>query len=103
MRIWTKAILISSVPFLCFFAFGLTEFGQGILRGNIPAGTDHWTADDIYMGAGLAPWVYGLIPFIALCAGGLISYFFDWRRSSDTPMTEVGTESSKPRWLQTRL
>jgi hypothetical protein len=60
----TRVILITSIPFLCFFVFGVTDFGQKILQGDIPAGTNHWKADDIVMGAGLAPWVYGMIPFI---------------------------------------
>jgi hypothetical protein len=59
MKIWTKALLFSSIPFLCFFAFGITGFGQNILRGPIPPGTDHWRLDDIYMGAGLAPCLFG--------------------------------------------
>jgi hypothetical protein len=81
VRIWTKLLLLSSSPFLCFFAFGVTGFGQDILRGKIPPGTDHWQLDDIYMGAGLAPWVYGLIPFILLCVSGLLSWLLDWRKN----------------------
>jgi hypothetical protein len=87
VRIWAKILLIASIPFLCFFAFGLTEFGQSILIGNIPAGIDHWKADDIYMGTGLAPWVYGLIPFILIGGTGMISWLLDllriWRKHSD--------------------
>ena len=83
MKIRTKILLIVSVPFLCFFTFGVTETGQVFLIGSIPAGTDHWKADDIYMGAGLAPWVYGLIPFILLFASGLVSWFLEKRKRSD--------------------
>jgi hypothetical protein len=87
VRIWTKILLIASVPFLCFFVFGVTDFGQRLLVGNVPAGTDHWKADDIYMGAGLAPWVYGLIPFILLGGSGMVSWLLDllriWRKRSD--------------------
>ena len=77
MRIRTKILLVSSLLFLCFFVFGVTDFGQNILRGYIPPGTDHWQLDDIYMGAGLASWVYGLIPFVLLCGIGMISWFLD--------------------------
>jgi hypothetical protein len=45
---------------LCFFVFGITDVGQVVLRGQIPQNVTHWQLDDIYMGAGLAPWVYGL-------------------------------------------
>ena len=82
MKIWTKALLFSSIPFLCFFAFGITGFGQNILRGPIPPGTDHWRLDDIYMGAGLAPWVYGLFPFVLFFANGLLSWFIGRHRKS---------------------
>jgi hypothetical protein len=80
VKVRTKILLILSSPFLCFFAFGVTDYGQNILRGDIPPGTDHWKADDIYMGAGLAPWAYGLLPFILLFVIGLISWFLDLRK-----------------------
>jgi hypothetical protein len=87
VKIWTRILLIASVPFLCFFAFGVTECGQHLLVGSLPAGIDHWKADDIYMGAALAPWVYGLIPFILLGGSGMISWLLDllrvWRKRSD--------------------
>jgi hypothetical protein len=80
VKIWTKILLIASVPFLCFFILGVTGFGQRLLIGNVPAGIDHWEADDIYMGAGLAPWVYGLIPFYLLGGSGTISLLLGLRR-----------------------
>ena len=83
MKLRTTILLISSVPFFCFFVFGITELGQKFLQGDIPPGTDHWKADDIVMGAGLAPWIYGLIPFLFLCSLGLISWFFDQRTKSN--------------------
>lgn len=55
-----------SVLFLCFFVFGITDIGQTVLRGKIPPNIDHGRLDDIYMGAGLAPWVYGLAPSLLL-------------------------------------
>jgi hypothetical protein len=63
-----------SVLFLCFFVFGISDVGQVVLRGRIPPNATHWQLDDIYMGAGLAPWVYGLVPsvLLALIGGGLL-------------------------------
>lgn len=54
--------------FLCFFGWGITDAGQRVLRGNIPPVVDHWKLDDIYMGAGLAPWAYGLLPCVVLAS-----------------------------------
>jgi hypothetical protein len=81
MRRWTKVILISSIPFLCFFGFGITDFGHSVLMGRIPAHINHWKADDIDMGAALAPVVYGLVPFIVLCSCALISWCIDLQNS----------------------
>jgi hypothetical protein len=63
-----------SALFLCFFVFGITDVGQVVLRGRIPPNATHWQLDDIYMGAGLAPWVYGLVPsvLLAFIGGGLL-------------------------------
>jgi hypothetical protein len=63
-----------SALFFCFFVFGITDVGQVILRGRIPPNATHWQLDDIYMGAGLAPWVYGLVPsvLLAFIGGGLL-------------------------------
>lgn len=77
MKMRTKIIAVTSLPFLIFFAFGVTDFGQRVLRGNLPPNVDHWKADDVYMGAGLAPWVYGLVPFILLCLCALVSWLLE--------------------------
>jgi hypothetical protein len=69
-----------SLPFLGFFAFGVTDVGQKVLIGNLSENVDHWKADDVYMGAGLAPWVYGLVPFVLLCLFGLVSWLLERRR-----------------------
>ena len=63
-----------SVLFLCLFVFGVTDVGQAVLRGRIPQNATHWQLDDIYMGAALAPWVYGLVPsaLLAFIGGGLL-------------------------------
>lgn len=86
MKTRTKTLFICSLPFLIFFAFGVTNFGQRLLIGKLPADIDHWKADDIYMGAGLAPWVYGLVPFILLCFGGLLSLLLERHRRSKPPV-----------------
>jgi hypothetical protein len=86
MKTLTKTLFICSLPFLIFFAFGVTDFGQRLLIGKLPADIDHWKADDVYMGAGLAPWVYGLVPFILLCFGGLVSLLLERLRRSKPPV-----------------
>jgi len=80
MKLRTKVLFAASLPFLMFFVFGITDVGQKILIGQVPANIDHWKADDIYMGAGLAPWVYGLAPFILLCLCGALSWLLEQRR-----------------------
>jgi hypothetical protein len=63
-----------SALFFCFFVFGITDVGQVVLRGRIPPSLGNFQLDDIYMGAALAPWVYGLGPFLllAIIGGGLL-------------------------------
>lgn len=61
-----------SVLFLCFFLFGITDTGQFVLRGRIPPNASHWQLDDIYMGASLAPVVYGLAPSVLLALIGSV-------------------------------
>jgi hypothetical protein len=77
MKLRTKLAFALSIPFLGFFAFGVTDVGQRVLIGKLPPNVDHWKADDVYMGAGLAPWVYGLVPFIPLCLFGLVSWLLE--------------------------
>ena len=64
--------------FLCFFVFGVTDVGQDILRGRIPPNVSYPELDDIFMGAGLAPWLFGLAPsvLLAFIGAGLLL----WRR-----------------------
>ena len=63
--------IVSGVLF-CAFLFFITERGQEILRGRIPADATGFQRDDIYMGAGLAPWVWMLAPAIVLTAVALL-------------------------------
>jgi hypothetical protein len=67
-----------SALFLCFFVFGITDIGQFVLRSRIPAGAGNFQLDDIYMGAALAPWVYGLGPCLLLALIG--SSLLIWHR-----------------------
>jgi hypothetical protein len=57
---------------LCVFLFGITDSGQTLLRGRIPPTATHWALDDIHMGAGLAPWVYALVPSVLLALIGSV-------------------------------
>jgi len=59
-----------SLLFFCLFLFGITDFGQGLLRGRIPPNATIRERDDIYMGVGLAPWVYALGPSVVLAVVG---------------------------------
>jgi hypothetical protein len=34
------------------------------------------------MGAGLAPWVYGFVPFVGIAFAGLVSWYIDIREKS---------------------
>jgi hypothetical protein len=73
----TKILFAVCGAFLGFFLIGVTDYGQVVLRGEIPPNADHWQLDDIYMGAGFAPWVYGLIPGLLLLVVAMGSLVFD--------------------------
>jgi hypothetical protein len=55
-----------------FFLVGITDFGQVLLGGRIPQNASRPQLDDIYLGAGLAPWVFGLAPCVLLAVAGTI-------------------------------
>lgn len=63
-----------AILFLAFFLFGITDTGQTVLRGRSPHNATGFELDDIYMGAGFAPWVYGLVPAVLLAATGAVLY-----------------------------
>ena len=67
---------ISGILFVSFLFF-VTDLGQEILRGKIPADATGFQRDDIYMGAGLAPFTYMLIPSLIVAIFGLISSWVD--------------------------
>jgi hypothetical protein len=66
------------VPFLA----GESSVGQRILQGKPVPNEDHFAADDRVMGAGLAPFVYCLVPAVLLMtyAGGSLAVEAVWRR-----------------------
>jgi hypothetical protein len=72
MKSHTKFVFALSALFLVFFLFGVTDKGQEVLRGRIPANASPMDLDDIYMASGLAPWCWGLIPSALACILGLI-------------------------------
>jgi hypothetical protein len=65
MKLHTICFFISGILF-CAFLFFVTERGQEILRGSISPNATGFQRDDIYMGAGLAPWCWMLAPSIIL-------------------------------------
>jgi hypothetical protein len=71
MKRTAQIAFVLSVLFLCFFVFGITDVGQTILRGRIPPNAGNFQLDDIYMGAAIAPWVYGLTPSVLLALIGM--------------------------------
>ena len=79
----TKIAFGLSALFFCFFLFGITDVGQTVLRGHIPPNADHWQLDDINMGAGLAPWIYGLAPSVLLALFGSVLLLLE-RLKSDS-------------------
>jgi hypothetical protein len=74
MKLRTKLVFALSIALFAFFLFGVSERGQELLRGRIPENASHMEVDDIYMGAGLAPWVFGLVPslFTGILGGAFL-------------------------------
>jgi hypothetical protein len=82
MKLRVKILFLLSALFLCAFFFFITDMGQHILRGHIPTHATGFQLDDIYMGAGLAPWVYMLIPSICFVLLGAVLAFKGKRNSN---------------------
>jgi hypothetical protein len=82
VKLRSKTAFGLSLPFLFFFLLGITHKGQEVLRGKLPPNAEHWKVDDIYMGAGIAPFAWGLFPFLLLVIVGLGLLFLDRRRIS---------------------
>lgn len=55
-----------SLMFLAFFLFGNTVTGQKWLMGDLPADASYSERADAAMGVGLAPYAWGLLPFLLL-------------------------------------
>jgi hypothetical protein len=72
MKLLARIAFISSALLFCAFLFFVTERGQAILQGAIPANATGFQRDDIYMGAGLAPWTWMLAPSIILLLIALV-------------------------------
>jgi hypothetical protein len=79
MKLRTKLVFALSILFFVFFLWGDSEKGQEALRGKIPENAAHIQMDDIYMGAGLVPWVYGLVPSVFSGILGLALLWADHR------------------------
>ena len=66
MRLWSKILFTISGLLFVAFLFFITDHGQEILRGPVPKNATGFQLDDIFMGAGLAPWAWMLAPSIIL-------------------------------------
>ena len=62
MRTRHKVILSIAFALLVAGLLGLTDYGQQMLRGTSTPNETPFRADDRYMGAGLAPFVFCLLP-----------------------------------------
>jgi hypothetical protein len=77
----TKVHFGISGVFLACWAFFITDKGQDILRGKITPDMDHWRVDDIYIGAGLAPWGWMFLPGMFFLILALILLWLDLKSS----------------------
>jgi hypothetical protein len=57
-----RILFVISGALFCAFLFFVTDRGQEILRRTPPKNATGFQLDDIYMGAGLAPWIWMLVP-----------------------------------------
>jgi len=80
----SKYLFAIAAVLLIGFCFFVTDTGQEILRGKISPGTSHEKIDDIFMGAGLAPYAWMLAPAVVLIGFGLIGWFVEMRRRRDS-------------------
>jgi hypothetical protein len=77
MRLRTKLCFGLSMVLLGLFLLGISPVGQHYLVGA--PSPDHLVLDDQVMGAGLAPFVYCLVPSVALFLASMLLCFFDRR------------------------
>ena len=78
MRLRTKVCFLVAGVLLAAFLLGISPWGQSALIGTPSA--DHWVRDDQYMGAGLAPYVYCLLPSLVCFAVSGLMLATDIRR-----------------------
>jgi hypothetical protein len=71
MRLRQKVVFAIAATLLLLFVLGASPRGQEFLRGKAPSSETHWQTDDRYIGAGLAPFVYCLVPGVVLFLYGL--------------------------------
>ena len=82
MSIKTKVLFAIAMAALVAFCFLVSPVGQEILRGPIPMDATPFERDDIWMGAGLFPWVYALPVSLLLYIAAGISFLIDRRKAS---------------------
>jgi len=79
----TKVLFVLSAILGITFVLFVSDYGQELLRRNyLKPGMSHFKVDDVWMGVGLAPWIYLLAPALAFAMAALISLVFDRRSGS---------------------
>jgi hypothetical protein len=71
MNVRHRIVLICSALLFGLFLIGESDSGQKLLRGKPKPDETHFEADDRYIGAGLAPFVYCLAPGVVLFIYGV--------------------------------
>jgi hypothetical protein len=71
MKLRHRIVLICAALLFALFLIGESDSGQGLLRGTPKPNETHFEADNRYMGAGLAPIVYCLVPGVVLFIYGV--------------------------------
>ena len=71
MKLRHRIVLICAAFLFVLFLMGKSDSGQQVLRGNSKPNETHFEADDRYIGAGLAPFVYCVAPGVALFLYGV--------------------------------
>jgi len=84
MRFWARFCLAIAALLFVLHLVGYSEFGQRLLIGRPSA--DHWQRDDQYMGAGLAPVVYCLLPSAAFGVIGTVLFIIDRKHRQTSPL-----------------
>jgi hypothetical protein len=80
MKTRHRIALCLSVALLVLFFIGESGPGQAFLRGKAPGAETPFMADDRYMGAGLAPFAYCLLPACVLLLYAVFTTIVSRRR-----------------------